>query len=409
MTYLFKLARRAARLRAPLWLALAIAFAGCSGDSLTSPADTSPPADGAGVSAGPSFSTSYRGGIPFGNFAQPTSDFGDRYNGAMRNITPDKLLSELKAIKDRGGKVVLNLAGAPPRYIDNSGNFSLSMWKASVDRFKGVDFSSYIQDGTVVGNFLIDEPNDPANWDGKAVSESTVEEMAHYSKTRWPDMPTIARARPEYFTGTYQYLDAAWAQYLSRYGDPAKFLSENVAKAKNRGLALVVGFNILKGNDGYKLTASQIESWGSALLADSYPCAFISWKWDDAYMGRSDIGQALQYLSGKAANRSARTCRGGDAQQTTDSSTSPLPSYSGPLTLAVDAIWSSDGRDYVRLKWQGARTSTVDVYRNGVFRKNTENDGRQTFIRPLGGSSSYTYKLCEKGSTTCASVSATFK
>jgi hypothetical protein len=238
-----------------LSLALAIAFAGCNGDPLTSPTEDSSPA------AAPSFATSFLGGIPFGTFAQPTSVFGDRYNGATRNIYPENLLSELKAIKERGGKVVLNLAGAPPRYTDGSGNFSLTMWKASVDRHKNVDFSTYIQDGTVIGNFLIDEPNDPANWNGRPVPESTVEEMAEYSKSRWPGMPTIVRARPEYLTGTYRYLDAAWAQYHSRFGDPARFIAENVAQAKSKGLALVVGFNILKGNDGSKMTASQIESW----------------------------------------------------------------------------------------------------------------------------------------------------
>jgi hypothetical protein len=121
MTYLFKLARRTARLRAPLALALAIAFAGCNGDSVSSPTDDSTPLETTGLptaSAAPSFSTSFVGGIPFGTFAQPTSTLGDRYNGAMRNIYPNLLLDELKAIKERGAKVVLNLAGAPPRYTD---------------------------------------------------------------------------------------------------------------------------------------------------------------------------------------------------------------------------------------------------------------------------------------------------
>ena len=398
MTHLFKLARRTARLRAPLSLALAIGFAGCNGDPLSSPADDSTPVGTAGlpsVPAGPSFSTSFRGGIPFGTFAQPTSTFGSRYNGGMRNIDQNNLLDELKAIKERGGKVVLNLAGAPPRYTDGSGNFSLTMWKASVDRFDGVDFSSYILDGTVVGNYLIDEPNDPANWNGKPVPESTVEEMARYSKTRWPGMPTIVRVLPQYLTGTYRYLDAAWAQYHSRFGDPARFISENVAQAKNKGLALVVGLNILDGNGGSNMTASQLESWGSTFLADTYPCAFLSWTYDQAYMGRSDIGQAMGYLSTKAGNRATKSCRGTGG--TAGAST-------GSIALAVDFTFSKDGRDYVRLKWSGGRTSTLDVYRNGAFRKNVENDGRQSFIRPLDGLRSYTFKLCEKGSTTCSNT-----
>jgi hypothetical protein len=273
------------------------------------------------------------------------------------------------------------------------------MWKASVDRFKGVGFSSYILDGTVVGNFLIDEPNDPTNWNGRLVLESTIEEMARYSKSLWPGMPTIVRVRPDYLTGTYQYLDAAWAQYHSRFGDPARFISENVAQAKNKGLALVVGFNILDGNDGSKMTPGQIESWGSAFLADTYPCAFLSWKYDQAYLGRSDIGQAMGYLSAKAENRASKSCR-----RITTAALS-----TATIQLAVDFTYSKDGRDYIRLKWSGARTSTVDVYVNGVFRKNTENDGKQTFIRPLGTLTRYTFKVCEKGSSICSNTAtATF-
>ena len=412
MTYLFKLARRTASLRALVAVAFAVVFAGCSGDSLTSSSESTPvETGGAGSIPGPSFSTSFRGGIPFGHFQTPYTELGSRYNGTLRSIYPEDLVGELSAIRDRGGKVVLNLAGSPNRYTDGAGNFSLSLWKASIDRYKNVNFSAYITDGTIIGNFLIDEPNDPSNWNGKAVSESTLEEMARYSKTYWPGMATIVRVRPEYLTGTYRYLDAAWAQYLSRFGDPGKFVSENVAQAKNKGLALLIGFNILKGNDGSPLTASQIESWGSEMLADTYSCAFLSWMYDERYLDRSDIGQALAYLSAKAANRATKSCKGGDGQTSggTDSPTAGS-STSGSISLAVDAIWSADGRDYVRLKWSGARTSTVDVYRNGEFRKNVENDGKQTFIRPVGGLSSYTFKLCEKGSTTCSGkVTATFK
>src|SRR3954451_3782888 len=134
MTFLFKLARRAARLRAPLSLALAVVFAGCSGDSLTSTTDNSTPSENeaAGIVTAPAFSLTSASGIPFGQFKQPTSTFGNRYTGGMRNIYPGDLLEELKGIKDRGGRVMLNLAGAPPRYTDGAGNFSLSMWKASV-------------------------------------------------------------------------------------------------------------------------------------------------------------------------------------------------------------------------------------------------------------------------------------
>ena len=403
MTFLFKLARRAARLRAPLALTCGIAIAGCNGDSLTSTTENSTPpgTETVGVAAAPAFSIASGDGIPFGHFHQPTNTFGERYSGGMRNIYPGELLEELKGIKDRGGRVMLNLAGAPSRYTDGSDHFSLSMWKASVDRFKGIDFSSYIKDGTVIGTFLLDEPNDPNNWNGRPVPEYVVEEMARYTKSRWPDMPTVVRVRPSYMTGTYHYLDAAWSQYHSRFGDPRAYVAEDIRVAKAKGLGLVIGFNILKGNAGGPMTPNQIESWGSAMLYDTYPCAFLSWEYDQAYLGRSDIGQALAGLSAKATNRPSRSCRGSDGQ-TSGVTPDPIVTTS-PITLAL-TNFSRDGRQYTRLTWSRARTSTVDVYRIGVLWKNVENDGRQTFIRPLVDPKNFTYKVCEKGSSICSNT-----
>src|SRR3954452_14929049 len=107
MTQLLEFARRAARLRAPLFVGLAMVFSACNATDNLSPTDT--PADTpapAGVTADdPSLSTSFRGGIPMGTFALPTTQFGSTFNGALRNIWPGQLVSELRSIKARGGKI----------------------------------------------------------------------------------------------------------------------------------------------------------------------------------------------------------------------------------------------------------------------------------------------------------------
>ena len=143
-----------------------------------------------------------------------------------------------------------------------------------------------------------------------------VEEMAKYSKSIWPTMNTIVRTQATYldnFATTYKYLDAAWAQYAERFGDPRAFLAGNVAAAKNKGLALVMGLNISMGTvRKTELSAQQIESWGSALLADSYPCAFISWQYREPYMSRAEIRAAMSSLAQKARNHAARSCGSGD-------------------------------------------------------------------------------------------------
>ena len=105
MTYTFKLSRRIARLRVPGCAALLLVLAACNGDSLA-PSSASPTSI---ENSNPSFATSFAGGIPFGTFEQPNELFGSRYNGAMRIIGPALLLSDLAAIKARGGRVVVNL------------------------------------------------------------------------------------------------------------------------------------------------------------------------------------------------------------------------------------------------------------------------------------------------------------
>jgi len=141
-----------------------------------------------------------------------------------------------------------------------------------------------------------------------------VEELAKYSKQIWPTLPTIVRTESSYlakWSGSYLHLDAAWAQYVHRKGDVDAFISRNISDAKRKGLALVVGLNILRGGpDQSPMTASQVESWGTALLKSSYPCAFISWEYDGSYLSTASMNKAMAVLRTKAQNRSSRSCQG---------------------------------------------------------------------------------------------------
>jgi hypothetical protein len=297
-----------------------IAFGACDGSNSIGPESSSlPGTDGVPTEAGvqaipvsqPEFATAFAGGIPFGTSALPTSWFGSRYNGALRNIWPGSLRSELAAIKARGGKVVLMFAGNEKYYKDGSGHFSLDKWKQRVNRFRSVDFSSYVKDGTIIGHYLIDEPNDPANWNGRPISASTVDAMGRYSKQLWPTMATVVRTEPGYFGFSPRYVDAAWAQYLHRRGDVGSYIRKQVSDAQRRGLGLVVGLNVIHGGPNKtRMSASQIRDWGSALLSSSYPCAFISWQYNATYLNSGSIRDAMSYLRNKAERRSARSCRG---------------------------------------------------------------------------------------------------
>jgi hypothetical protein len=329
MTYTFKLSRRIAMVRTLATVALVLTLGACAEGDTLAPDDSSTPSPTSHVTDFSPASASFAGGIPFGFLGQPTDAFGDVFNGAQRMLGSSGVLRELADIKARGGKVALKLSLGDRHFKDADGSFNLSKWKAQVALFEDVDFTSYIEDGTVIGHYLVDEPNDPANWNGRPIPPSVLEEMARFSKERWPELPTIVRTEPRYLDLSHRYLDAAWAQYLYRKGTPQDFIRRNVAEAQERGLALVVGLNVFTGGTphGTPMSSGEVEEWGSVLLSSTYPCAFISWTYDDGYLSSSSMMGAMGSLRRSAENRSERTCRrGSTAGGGTPPPTEPPPS-----------------------------------------------------------------------------------
>ena len=278
------------------------------------------PDPAAAAPEGLSLASAFRGGIPFGTFHLPKNLYGRSYTGTLGNISPGLLRSYLETARKNGAKVMVTFSGNERHYKNSNRSFSLAKWKQRVNRFRGINLSSYIKDGTLMGHYLLDEPHDPANWGGRTVSRATIDAMAKYSKQVWPGLPTIVRAWPKFLKGyRYRYLDAAWAQYSARFGSVSKFMSDNVRDSKASGLALVIGMNQLAGGNSkglrgyysgrYAMSASQLRSWGSAMLGNSYPCAFISWQYNSRYMNRSDIRSANGYLAGKARSKGTKSCR----------------------------------------------------------------------------------------------------
>lgn len=424
MTHPFKLARRTARLRALSLVAFAFALGACNGtDELTDPTSNDP----AAIEA-PAFAATFNGGIPFGLFHLPSSLYGGSYSGTLVNNAAyvHALISDLEAARQAGVKVVLSMVGAENFYKNSNGTFSLSKWKARLDLYKNTDFSSYINDGTIIGNYMIDEPHDPENWAGTTISWATLDEMARYSKQYWPGMPTIVRSWPAYLKGyDYKYLDVAWAQYSERKGNVADFIKNNVSDSKASGLALIVGMNLLDGGNSssgirgytggkYAMSAAQIKSWGGTLLDDSYPCAFVSWKYDPSYLSRSDIKAALATLSEKARNRPTKSCRTGAQSAPAEQPPVVQPPVVLPttdpssITLSVTKS-AQNGKQYMRLTWSGTNGAYVDVYRDGGAAYPTANDGHYTNSLPSRGAVTYRYKICQRGTSVCSNeASVTF-
>jgi hypothetical protein len=258
-------------------------------------------------------------GIPFGPFHLPPSLYGPKFTGAYLAAVPSTLLANLEAARWANARVLLNFTGHNKWFRDSHG-FNLEQWKARVDHFRGLDLSSYIADGTIIGHFIMDEPSDSRDWNGTVVSLEDIDEMARYSKEIWPSMTTIIRAWPAYLEGYhYQYLDAAWAQYNGRrFPDMDAFIAENVEGAKAAGLALVAGLNVLAGGldgplgfyrDRHAMSASELRTWGRALMSEPYICAVINWRYNAQYFALPEIQSAFEDLNQKAQTHPKKSCQ----------------------------------------------------------------------------------------------------
>jgi len=72
------------------------------------------------------------------------------------------------------------------------------------------------------------------------------------------------------------------------------------------------------------------------------------------------------------------------------------------IQLAVKG-YKIKGVQHADLGWSGATSVNVDVYRNDVLIITTANDGVHTDVINNKGGGSYTYRVCEAGTSTCSS------
>jgi hypothetical protein len=271
----------------------------------------------------PEFSSVAPPGFSFGAFNIPMSQLSSRLSGTVILPTTKSVIKWLNAARAGHARVFIRMTGGNSKYKNPDGTFSLALWEKLVGAFQGFDLGGYVADGTLLGHYMVDEPNDPDEWGGHPISYADLDEMARYSKQLWPALPTVVRGAPTWLAQTpvpYAYLDAGWAQYSASKGNVGVYLASNLTAARNAGLGLVVGLNVLNGGTSasgipgysagkYAMSASQLLSWGSVLLGDGFPCAFLMWKYDTTYFNRSDMSLAVDSLHTLAAAHPPATCQ----------------------------------------------------------------------------------------------------
>ena len=287
------------------------------------PDTTTPPPGGANCGPMESSGPPVHVGLPIGPTHVPPADFGNEFSGTQISGIflggSSCLLPYLAAARKANVRVFINLTGNE-QYLRDANGFSMTKWKARVDRFRNEDITPYIQDGTILAHLIMDEPNDRSNWSGQVVSHADIEEMARYSKELWPGMPTYIRTLPAYLKGgSFPHLDALWFHYVERFGPIDNFIATNFAGARALGLKIISGLNVLNGGSAssgipgkkegkYAMNADELRSWGGKLLSEPDQCAFLLWEWEDGYLSRPEIKAALEDLNQKARNYPHASC-----------------------------------------------------------------------------------------------------
>jgi hypothetical protein len=249
-------------------------------------------------------------GLPFGAFDMQPELLAPPYSSAVLSGSPDHILQQLARARGNGARLIISFAGGRFKHVQNvDGTFSYDLWKARVDRFLPLkdQIGEYVRDGTLLAFMLMDEPHIASSWGGQQVSYALIDLMGKYSKSIWPGLATMVRSDATWLARApfrWTDLDAAWSQYSARRGEVAAYLAANVMAARQAGLGLVTGLNVLDGGDGssrakgtyagaFNMTSTEIRTYGKVLAADPYVCSFQFWKHDPEYLGQRDIADAL--------------------------------------------------------------------------------------------------------------------
>lgn len=119
--------------------------------------------------------------------------------------------------------------------------------------------------------------------------------------------------------------------------------------------------------------------------------------------GSSATGATVSHTYAAGGTYTATlTVDGGSLSDSQSQSVTVTEPASGGLDLSVNG-YKVKGVHTVDLSWTGASSSSVDIYRNGSVIATTANDGAYTdSTGNKGGGASYTYEVCEAGTSTCS-------
>jgi hypothetical protein len=239
------------------------------------------------------------------------------------------LASDLKYADSVGKKVMLTMTGGGHSKFRTclcvDSTFNWKMWYSEFDKFKAIDLSKYINDGTIVALSLLDESQNAPVWFGKKIPLDTVDNWARYARSRYPGLALTTRddAMDMGIKKDWKYYDAAWEQYSIRNGTIESQLGSNITAAQNANINLIFGVN---GANGGTVVSGCFAGTGPGQCAYSTAdftkvlttiintprvCATPIWVPNQAYYDKytPTIKPAIDSISKLAKNRVIVSCK----------------------------------------------------------------------------------------------------
>ena len=123
-----------------------------------------------------------------------------------------------------------------------------------------------------------------------------------------------------------------------------------------------------------------------------------SWSWDFGDGGTSTEQNPSHTYASDGTYTVSLTVTDDDGETDTISQDITVSSSTTGITLSATG-YKVRGRHTVDLEWDGATSTNVDIYRDGVLIATTSNDGFYTDNTGNVGGGSYTYQIFEEGTT----------
>jgi hypothetical protein len=217
--------------------------------------------------------------------------------------------------------------------------FDMVKWKARMQTYNTsaikTAVASAVADGTIIGNYVMDEPNVSGAGDGNTwgpagtMTKIRVDSLCGYVKGLFPAMPVgVAHGHNTFEpANSYRVCEFLLDQYVWRKGDVTTYRDDGLALARRDGMSILFSVNLLNGGvpdrDGIwdctgtggmgtyapncRMTPQQVRDWG--ILLGSAGCALSMWRYDDAFVLNADNQQAFRDVRSRLSTLPGKSCR----------------------------------------------------------------------------------------------------